>query len=290
MVPAPALRRLAGIHRRQEPAGGQAHGPERAVVGLDEPVVGGLAGAGEVQGHVVRAGPQVEVARDELAPVVDRDRPWTAEVPADPLQRPDHVRDDRRVLEGMRRVRPEEAAAVGAEPLDGDLPRGRPPGDLLRRALQARRLDRAKERPRHAPERDRHRHDDREGVRCPRGRPYGPRTVGAQQRQRETDERPRRDGEPQDQVEHGEPRERSRARASAGAARKPPSPGARQGRSSMERPGLCDAGQRAAGAVGRPCGRSGRRARRAQGPGSRADRPDRRGAGPVPLALAPDAL
>lgn len=52
----------------------QAFQPELAVESCDEAVIRGLAGAGDVQGDVVGLGPQIEIAGNELAAVVDPDR------------------------------------------------------------------------------------------------------------------------------------------------------------------------------------------------------------------------
>ncbi len=54
--------------------GVQALRPEAAVEGLDERVVGRLARPREVQHDVVLVSPQIEVAGDELRPLIDPDR------------------------------------------------------------------------------------------------------------------------------------------------------------------------------------------------------------------------
>ena len=60
------------------------------------------------------------------------------------------IRQRRRVLEGVRRVGVEEAAAIGAEHLDGDLRGDRAYGDGLLGAFQRGRIDIGAERLRHA--------------------------------------------------------------------------------------------------------------------------------------------
>ena len=51
----------------------QALGPELAIEGLDEGIVGRFAGLAEVQHDALLIGPQVEVAGDELRALVDPD-------------------------------------------------------------------------------------------------------------------------------------------------------------------------------------------------------------------------
>ena len=74
VVSAPSFQLFAGVGKAHEPVGVQAFRPQLAVERLDEAVVGRLAGPGEVQGDVVGIGPEIEVAGDELAAVVDPDR------------------------------------------------------------------------------------------------------------------------------------------------------------------------------------------------------------------------
>ena len=62
----------------------------------------------------------------------------------------DEVRQRGRVLEGVRGIGVEEAAAIGAEHLDGDLRGDRPDRDRLLGAFQRRRIDIGAERLRHA--------------------------------------------------------------------------------------------------------------------------------------------
>jgi hypothetical protein len=60
---------------------------EPAVERLDECVVGGLAGPGEVKDHPAPVSPVVHVARDELAALIDADRLGTARCAAHPVKR-----------------------------------------------------------------------------------------------------------------------------------------------------------------------------------------------------------
>ena len=54
--------------------GVQVFGPEAAIDGFDEGVVGRLAGPREVQGDNLRLGPRIQAARHELRSLVDADR------------------------------------------------------------------------------------------------------------------------------------------------------------------------------------------------------------------------
>ena len=72
------------------------------------------------------------------------------------------VGPDVRVLVGMRGVDVEEAAAVGAELLDGDLAGDRALRDRLLGAFERRRIDVGAEVLRHAERDERERHDDRQ--------------------------------------------------------------------------------------------------------------------------------
>jgi hypothetical protein len=51
VVSAPMLQLFTGVGKGQEPVGVQAFGPEFAVERLDEGIVSGLAGSGEVEGE-----------------------------------------------------------------------------------------------------------------------------------------------------------------------------------------------------------------------------------------------
>ena len=81
------------------------------------------------------------------------------------------VRDRGRVLERMRGVDVEEAAAVGAEHLDRDLRGDRAGGDGLAGAFEGGRLDRAGERLRHAEEDQDERENDADGQQHEEGDP-----------------------------------------------------------------------------------------------------------------------
>jgi len=69
----------------------QAFGPELAVEGLDEAVVGRLAWPREVEHDALLVGPEIEVAADELRALVDADAPGVAHAAADPLKRHNDV-------------------------------------------------------------------------------------------------------------------------------------------------------------------------------------------------------
>lgn len=83
----PFLHFLAGVVKAKEPVLVQALGPELAVEGLDVRIAGGFAGPGEVQDHIPLIGPQIEVARHELAAIVYPDHLRITHLLADPLKR-----------------------------------------------------------------------------------------------------------------------------------------------------------------------------------------------------------
>ncbi len=60
--------------------------PEPAVEGLDIGVVGRLPRTREVQRDVVPIGPEIDVFRDELRPLVNPDRPRPSMLLRDPFQ------------------------------------------------------------------------------------------------------------------------------------------------------------------------------------------------------------
>ncbi len=53
----------------KEPGSIQTLGPERAIERLDEGIVGGLSGPGELHGHAVGISPKINQPADDLAPV-----------------------------------------------------------------------------------------------------------------------------------------------------------------------------------------------------------------------------
>jgi hypothetical protein len=87
----------------------QAFGPELAVEGLNEGVVGWPAGPGEVENDVALVGPKVEIARSKLCALVDPDRRWESNVAADALQD----------LHDVRTAKGEACLGSGAEPRKG---------------------------------------------------------------------------------------------------------------------------------------------------------------------------
>jgi hypothetical protein len=106
-VPTPIFHFSAGIFKRHEPVGVQALCPELAVQALDESVVRGLAGPGEVERHPTLVGPQVEIPGDELRALVDPDHPGQPDLAADTFEHIDNIgsleREPR--LEGRREPR-----------------------------------------------------------------------------------------------------------------------------------------------------------------------------------------
>jgi len=91
VVSAPSLQLFAGIRKIHEPVGVQAFRPQLAVERLDEAVVGGVPRPGEVQDDIVGIGPEIQIAGDEFAAVVDPDRLRITDLPTDPFQGLNHV-------------------------------------------------------------------------------------------------------------------------------------------------------------------------------------------------------
>ena len=87
VVSAPSLQLFPRVGKRQEPVRVHALGPHAAVERLGEGVVGGLSRAREVERNALGVGSQIEVARDELAALVDPDGLRIAHRPADPFER-----------------------------------------------------------------------------------------------------------------------------------------------------------------------------------------------------------
>jgi len=72
VVLAPSFDSLSSFLQCFEPVYIQTFIAQRSVEGLDEAVVGRLAGSAEVDPHPVVVGPQIEQAPRELAAVVDK--------------------------------------------------------------------------------------------------------------------------------------------------------------------------------------------------------------------------
>jgi hypothetical protein len=122
VVAAPSLQLFTGVGKGQEPVRVHALGPDAAVEGLGEGVVGGLARPGEVQRHTPCVGPQVEVAGDELGPLVDPDRLRIADRGTDLFEGSNHVLAAIRDAGIERRREPRERVDHRQHP---DLPAGR---------------------------------------------------------------------------------------------------------------------------------------------------------------------
>ena len=71
----------------------QAFRPELAVEGLDERIVRRLSRPQEVKRHSFHVCPQIELARDKLAALIDPDRRGIADLGADSFQHVDHIWD-----------------------------------------------------------------------------------------------------------------------------------------------------------------------------------------------------
>jgi len=74
VVSAPSLQLFARVRKGQEPVGVHALGANTAVEGFGEGVVGRLARSREVERDAPGIGPDVEIAGEELAALVDADR------------------------------------------------------------------------------------------------------------------------------------------------------------------------------------------------------------------------
>ena len=125
-------------------AAGEAHRGERVVAVRFSPVANGHAGE-EQDAHDREDGPTLALVADHAAEHIGERRPDRED-----REHLHEVRQRRRILEGMRGVGVEEAAAVGAEHLDRDLRGDRADRDGLLGAFQRGCLDIRPERLRHA--------------------------------------------------------------------------------------------------------------------------------------------
>lgn len=75
------------IRQRQEPVAVQALVAKPAIEALDEGVVGWFARPREIERDAAGVGPQIQVARDRLAALIDPDRRGIAYLAARPLKR-----------------------------------------------------------------------------------------------------------------------------------------------------------------------------------------------------------
>ncbi len=91
VVSAPSLQLFAGVCKAHEPMGVQALRAQLAVERFDEAVVCRLSWPGEIQGDRIGISPEIEVARDELAAIINPDRLGVADLIADLFQRLDDV-------------------------------------------------------------------------------------------------------------------------------------------------------------------------------------------------------
>ena len=91
VVPKPILHLRSGIVKAHEPMRVQAFAAELAVERLDEGIVCRLSGSREVEGDTVRVGPEIEIAGDELAALVDANGLGVTDLSADPFQSPHDV-------------------------------------------------------------------------------------------------------------------------------------------------------------------------------------------------------
>src|SRR3546814_14374528 len=70
----------------------QTFRPELAVDGLDKRIVRWLARPREVERHSFHVGPQIQLAGDKLAALINPDRGWIADLGTDPFQYFHHIR------------------------------------------------------------------------------------------------------------------------------------------------------------------------------------------------------
>ena len=127
VVPAPSLAFSDRVVEAHEPVLVQAFRPELAVEGLDERVVRWFAGPAEVERDAVGVRPQIQVAGDELAALVDADRRRIAHPAAHPFEYLCDVRRpevNRGTTAGENRLRIERARAMMLAPVSFDLVSG----------------------------------------------------------------------------------------------------------------------------------------------------------------------
>jgi len=87
VVPAPSIQLFRRVGKGKESVGVWTFRPQPAVERIAEGVVGRLARPGEVERDAIGVGPEIEVARHELAALVDPDRLREAQLGADPVGR-----------------------------------------------------------------------------------------------------------------------------------------------------------------------------------------------------------
>ena len=91
VVFAPSLQLFAGVGKAHEPMGVQAFRAQLTIERLDEAVIRGLTWPREVQGNRIGISPEIKVARNELAAVVDPYRLGIADLTADAFERLDNI-------------------------------------------------------------------------------------------------------------------------------------------------------------------------------------------------------
>ena len=91
VVSAPSLQLFGRVGKRQEPVGVQTFRAEPAIKCFDIGIVGGFSWTREAEHAAALVGPEVHVARDELAALVHANGLWIAGAAAHPVERRDHV-------------------------------------------------------------------------------------------------------------------------------------------------------------------------------------------------------
>jgi hypothetical protein len=91
VVSTPSLQLIDDIRKGQEPVRTQAFRAESTIERINERIIRGLAGPGEVQRDAALVGSEAHIARNELDALVDADRLGIARLPTDPIRRSNHI-------------------------------------------------------------------------------------------------------------------------------------------------------------------------------------------------------
>ena len=86
VVSTPVLHFSPRIVKAHEPVGVQTLGPELAVEAFDKGIVDRLSGPGKVEHNTLLVRPEIQIAGDELGPLVHPDRHWIARLLAYPFE------------------------------------------------------------------------------------------------------------------------------------------------------------------------------------------------------------
>lgn len=126
VVSVPIFQAFGRVGRVHGPVDVKTFGPQLGSLNASiKPLPVGLPGREKLGGGLPGIGPQVEVAADELAAVVDPDRPWIADLPADSLGRLNHV------FAAIPETRIRRRAEVGLDVHDREYPQLCTQGQLV---------------------------------------------------------------------------------------------------------------------------------------------------------------